>query len=81
MDLTTLGTYIKNAIMSRLSTKQDTLESGVNIKTINGESLIGEGNIAIEAGGESVSNRDIDGGSANSVYLPTQTINGGDANG
>lgn len=29
-------------------TKQDKLESGVNIKTINGESLLGEGDIVVE---------------------------------
>lgn len=31
------------------SNKQDTLESGTNIKTINNESLLGEGNITIES--------------------------------
>lgn len=34
-----------------LSTKQDTLVSGTNIKTINGQSLLGEGNITIQGGG------------------------------
>ena len=34
-----------------LSEKQDTLESGTNIKTINGESLLGSGNIVISGGG------------------------------
>ena len=34
-----------------LSTKQDTLVSGTNIKTINGASLLGPGNIVIEGGG------------------------------
>lgn len=34
-----------------LSTKQDTLVSGTNIKTINGSSLLGSGNIVIEGGG------------------------------
>lgn len=34
-----------------LESKQDTLESGVNIKTINGESVLGEGNIEIQGGG------------------------------
>ena len=33
-----------------ISTKQDTLVSGTNIKTINGESILGEGNITIEGG-------------------------------
>jgi hypothetical protein len=31
--------------------KQDKLVSGTNIKTINGESLLGEGNIVISSGG------------------------------
>ena len=39
-------------ITEELSGKQDTLKSGVNIKTINGESILGEGNIIIK-GGES----------------------------
>ena len=33
------------------TTKQDTLQSGVNIKTINHQSLRGSGNINIEGGG------------------------------
>ena len=31
-------------------TKQDVLVSGTSIKTVNGESLLGEGNIAVSAG-------------------------------
>ena len=34
-------------------TKQDLLESGVNIKTINNTSLLGSGNITIQGGGGS----------------------------
>lgn len=34
-----------------INTKQDKLVSGTNIKTINGESIIGEGDITIEGGG------------------------------
>lgn len=34
-----------------VASKQDTLVSGQNIKTINGESILGEGNIAIQGGG------------------------------
>lgn len=37
-----------------LPKKQDTLVSGTNIKTINGTSLLGSGNITIEGGGGSV---------------------------
>lgn len=33
-----------------LTQKQDTLVSGTNIKTINGQSILGEGNINIEGG-------------------------------
>lgn len=36
--------------------KQDKLVSGTNIKTVNGQDLLGEGNIEIQAGGETVTN-------------------------
>lgn len=36
------------ATKDELSTKQDVLVSGTNIKTVNGESILGEGNITIE---------------------------------
>ena len=39
--------YVDNAING----KQDTLVSGTNIKTINGESILGGGNITIRGGG------------------------------
>ena len=44
-------TETDNAITASTSTKQDTLVSGTNIKTINGETLLGEGNITIQGGG------------------------------
>lgn len=37
---------IKNWIVGLLGSKQDTLVSGTNIKTVNGQSLLGSGNIA-----------------------------------
>lgn len=37
-----------------LSTKQDTLVSGTNIKTIGGESILGEGDIPLPEGGSSI---------------------------
>ena len=50
----TATTYTKtetdNAITAATSTKQDALVSGTNIKTINGETLLGEGNITIQGG-------------------------------
>lgn len=39
------------ATTSQLSGKQDTLVSGTNIKTVNGNSLLGEGDITIQGGG------------------------------
>ena len=45
--IASIETQISNAI-NTASTKQDTLISGKNIKTINGESILGEGNINIE---------------------------------
>lgn len=56
-DLTNDAGYITNAALTDLATKeevsakQDTLVSGTNIKTINGNSILGEGNIVIEGGG------------------------------
>jgi len=40
-----------NTAVSGLSSKQDTLVSGTNIKTINGTSLLGSGNIPVSGGG------------------------------
>lgn len=40
-----------SSVGERFNSKQDKLVSGENIKTINGESIIGEGNITIEGGG------------------------------
>ena len=40
----------KEQILSELANKQDTLVSSVNIKTINNETLLGEGNINITGG-------------------------------
>ena len=42
--LSNIKTYITNTI----SNKQDTLTSGVNIKTINNESVLGEGNLTVK---------------------------------
>ena len=42
------------ATKQELNAKQDTLVSGTNIKTVNGTSLLGSGNIVIEASAENV---------------------------
>jgi hypothetical protein len=39
------------ASKEELNEKQDVLTSGTNIKTVNGESILGEGNIEIQGGG------------------------------
>ena len=49
--LTTSDKTIVGAINELKDTKQATLQSGVNIKTINNLSLLGSGNITIEGGG------------------------------
>lgn len=43
----------QKAVKTALESKQDVLKSGINIKTINGQSLIGPGNIVITGGGSS----------------------------
>ena len=50
LDETGVGT-LWNKIKSALSSKQDNLVSGDNIKTINGNSILGSGNITISGGG------------------------------
>lgn len=46
--------YTKTEIDGLLSNKQDVLVSGTNIKTINGQSILGEGNIEIQGGSSSI---------------------------
>ena len=41
---------IKTYVDTANSTKQNTLEDNVNIKTVNNETLLGPGNVAIPAG-------------------------------
>lgn len=45
--------YDDTELRKMIEGKQDTLESGKTIKTINGQSILGEGNLEIEGGGES----------------------------
>lgn len=67
------------ALTSDLAGKQDTLVSGTNIKTVNGNSLLGSGNLVISGGGSYVAGNGIDITSGtisvdetylDSVYLP-----------
>ena len=43
------------ALVALQDAKQDNLESGVNIKTVNNQSLLGSGNITIQGGGAEIS--------------------------
>ena len=50
--LTTFGQNLHSYVTTtELNSKQDTLVSGTNIKTINGESILGSGDLTIESGG------------------------------
>ena len=61
-----LQSYVTSeTFTSALAGKQDTLVSGTNIKTINGQSILGEGNI------------DIQGGSTGTLQPATDTTLGG----
>lgn len=46
------------ATTEQLNAKQDALVSGTNIKTVNGNSLLGSGNIVIEGGGSGIATWD-----------------------
>lgn len=64
--VTELMDYVSRSYLDeRMMYKQDDLVSGENIKTINGESILGSGDIVIQGGGGSV---DMDG------YLRQETL-------
>jgi len=47
---------VSTATQTALNAKQDTLVSGTNIKTINGQSILGSGNLSISGGGGGATN-------------------------
>lgn len=65
-------------VKALFGSKQDTLVPGVTLKTINGTSLLGAGDLSVSG---QASSRNVDGGGASTVFLPSQSINGGGANG
>ena len=73
--------YTKGETDTLLGEKQPTLVSGTNIKTINNESLLGEGNIDIQGGGGSITvDTSLDSGSTNAVAnnaVTNNTLSGG----
>lgn len=50
------------AVLDAFSRKQDTLQSGVNLKTINGESLLGAGDLKIAGAEAAVKSATVNGG-------------------
>jgi hypothetical protein len=61
--LSNVGTLTHDALEIAVGEKQATLVSGTSLKTINGESLLGAGNIALAGGSSSVARYDVGGGS------------------
>ena len=59
--------YTTQAEKDAWSAKQDALVSGTNIKTINNQSILGEGNITIEGGGTINIDQSVISGSSNAV--------------
>lgn len=51
---------VNDSIASVSAEKQDLLESGSNIKTINGQSVLGSGNISVSASVDNITDNDID---------------------
>lgn len=63
-----------NTISGQVATKQDQLVSSVNIKTINNESLLGNGNIDIQGGGGGITSGDVQTMITSALTPITETI-------
>lgn len=79
-DSTSTNAQSGTAVAEAISTKQDTLVSGTNIKTVNGNSLLGSGNLDIDAlpsqtgqSGKFLTTDGTDASWANVDALPSQT--------
>lgn len=59
-----------------LSTKQDTLVSGTNIKTINGSSVLGSGNLTIDIGGNYTAGKGISISDSGEISVDNPVPNG-----
>lgn len=66
-DYFTLLSSSHNSLDAAIKTKQDTLVSGINIKTINGQSIVGEGNVTISGGSTIEVDSDMSDSSTNPV--------------
>jgi hypothetical protein len=66
--------FVTDAEKAAWNAKQETLVSGINIKTLNGESLLGGGNLVVSGSGASISNYLYE----NRATLRTLAANAGD---
>ena len=68
---------LANSFVNKVNAKQDTLVSGTNIKTINGESILGNGDITIEGGTSSsyTAGEGIDISEANVISVDKESLN------
>ena len=62
--------YTKQEVDDKVSTKQDVLVSGTNIKTINGKDILGSGDLTIEAGTDEGKVKQIIYSEMSTLYLP-----------
>lgn len=62
--------YTKQEVDDKVSTKQDVLVSGTNIKTINGKDILGSGDVTIEAGTDEGKVKQIIYSEMSTLYLP-----------
>ena len=76
-----LNIYSKEQTDTKLSSKQDRLVSGTNIKTINNQSLLGAGNINITGGSPNYRNLTINSGMNQEVNLNVNSVIIGFCNG
>ena len=62
--------YTKQEVDDKVSTKQDVLVSGTNIKTINGKDILGSGDVTIETGTDEGKVKQIIFSEMSTIYLP-----------
>lgn len=58
--LPSIRNNISNTVNMAVSGKQNTLVSGLNIKTVNSQSLLGDGNLVVGGSVDNITNSDID---------------------
>ena len=75
----TSSVYTKSEVDTALNAKQDTLVSGTNIKTINNQNILGEGNIEIQGGGSDINVVQTTGTSTADVMSQSAVTNAFDA--